>query len=184
MAYGENFIIIESDGLVLTEMTQGAAENIAGWRYDPPYDLYNFDGTEEELAQVLNGYHFPVYFSKDFSAENDALLTNPVGFVALGPSAQMINFFSKALYKRSNATDIAIGLRPELCGKRMGLGTRLVGLAANFALQEFPGDGVRLFVDKKNARAIRVYEKFGFKRKGQFPARVNKRIIMFKMMEM
>ncbi|MBO7659142.1 MAG: hypothetical protein J6T65_07520, partial [Clostridia bacterium] len=59
--YGDSFIIIESDGLVVTEMSEPAACAISCWKYGPPYEMYDFDGDEEELEQVMNGLHFPVY---------------------------------------------------------------------------------------------------------------------------
>ncbi|MCR5693782.1 MAG: GNAT family N-acetyltransferase [Clostridia bacterium] len=168
--YDENFVITESDGLVLTEMTEGAAREISSWRYGGEYSMYDLDGSAEEVEQVMNGLHFPVYESASFDKGNRSVITHPVGFVAIGPSAQVVSGSSRELYGRSDATDIAIGLRPDLCGLGKGLGQRLTGIAVNFVLGEFPEDGVRLAVAAENKRAVKVYEKFGFKKTGEFTA--------------
>ena len=76
---------------------------------------------------------------------------------AIGPAAQVLSDESEPLYAESDSTDIAIGLRPDLCGLGKGLGLRLTGIAVNFVLQEFPDDGVRLAVSRTNGRAIKVY---------------------------
>lgn len=171
--YDENFVITESDGLVLTEMTEGAARAISSWRYGGEYSMYDFDGSAEELSQVMNGLHFPVYEADSFDRNNRKIIVNPVGFVAIGPAAQVLSDESEPLYAESDSTDIAIGLRPDLCGLGKGLGLRLTGIAVNFVLQEFPDDGVRLAVSRTNGRAIKVYEEAGFKTVGSFKAVVN-----------
>lgn len=168
--YDDNFEIIESDGFILTEMTEGAARTIAGWQYGEGFEMYDFDGSEEELEQVMNGLHFPVYEAEGFDRNNRSIIVNPAGFVAIGPAAKVTCKSSGLLYGNSTATDIAIGLRPDLCGLGKGIGVRLVGIAVNFVLHEFPDDGVRLSVDENNQRAIKVYEKFGFERVDTFDA--------------
>ncbi len=186
--YDDSFVIIESDGLVLTEMTEGAARVIAGWRYGGEYSMYDFDGSEEELSQVMNGLHFPVYEAEGFDRNNRKIITDPIGFVAIGPAAQVISEESLPLYEKSDSTDIALGLRPDLCGLGKGLGLRLTGLAVNFVLQEFPEDGVRLAVSSDNSRAIKVYVKAGFKKTGTFRAvpgeNANAKETSFLLMEM
>ncbi len=168
--YDESFVITESDGFVLTEMTESAARSIASWQYGGDLAMYGFDGSPEEVEQVMNGFHFPVYFSEGFDKNKREIIKTPAGFVAVGPAAQVLSASSKALYAESDSTDIAIGLRPDLCSLGKGLGLRLTGIAVNFALSEFPGDPVRLAVAEDNKRALRVYEEFGFEKLGEFSA--------------
>jgi hypothetical protein len=40
--------------LVFTPMSQDDAEEIADWRYDPPYDFYDARADETELAHLLD----------------------------------------------------------------------------------------------------------------------------------
>ncbi|MBR5006693.1 MAG: GNAT family N-acetyltransferase [Clostridia bacterium] len=166
--YGDSFIIIESDGLVVTEMTESAARAISTWKYGPPYEMYDFDGDAEELDQVMNGLHFPVYDSVTFDDCDPDCIAGPLGFIAVGPAAKIKCRGADRIYRKGTSTDIAIGLKPELCGLGKGYGLRLTGAAVNFAMQEFPDDGVRLSVAKDNLRALKVYQEAGFVRKGRF----------------
>ncbi len=135
--------------LEIVEMIEEYAEIISFWTYPEPYDIYNMKADEEEIEQLMNGLHVAVM-------DGDEL----VGFVAFGWSAQVICAGSKKMYEDESYTDVAFGLRPDLCGK--GLGLSLVKCAIDFVKELFPEDGVRLTVRSDNERAIKVYERAGF----------------------
>lgn len=153
----ENEILTVCDGLAVCEMNEEAARDIAEWRYPEEYSMYDFGGYEKEEEQLFNGLHFSVY-------QDDEL----VGFVSVGPAAQVICRGSKKLYEDETFTDIGVGLRPSLCGLGRGLGLRLVNAAVAFVKTEFPDDGVRLTVAKNNERAVKVYKKAGFRQIAEF----------------
>ena len=134
----------------ITEMTEELAGQISGWTYPSPYDIYNMKPTDEEIHQLMNGLHVAV-------VEGD----EPVGFAAFGWSAQVVCDESSEMYEDESYTDIAFGLRPDLCGK--GQGHKLVKCAVDYIKELFPDDGVRLTVRKDNIRARKVYERAGFK---------------------
>ena len=154
-------VLLESGGLYLCEMNEAAARDIAEWRYPPEYSMYDFSGYEEEEEQLFNGLHFPVY-----EKENGEFVL--VGFVSVGPAAQVVGRRSKKIYEDESSTDIGLGLRPVLCGQGKGLGLRLVTIAAEFVKSEFPDDNVRLTVAAQNKRAVRVYERAGFVKTEEF----------------
>ena len=134
----------------IAEMTEELACKISGWTYPSPYEIYNMKPTEEEIDQLMNGLHVAV-------TDGDEL----VGFAAFGWSAQVVCDESSEMYEDESYTDIAFGLRPDLCGK--GRGLDLVKCAVDYIKELFPEDGVRLTVRKDNLRAQKVYERAGFR---------------------
>ncbi len=150
-------VLIECGGLCVCEMNEAAARDIAEWHYPEEYAMYDFSGYDEEEEQLFNGLHFSVY--------DGGVL---VGFVSVGPAAQVACRGSKEFYEDESFTDIGVGLKPVLCGMGNGLGLSLVNAAIAFVKSEFPDDGVRLTVDSDNLRARKVYEKAGFVPCGEF----------------
>ncbi len=137
--------------LKASEMTEAYAEQISKWQYPAPYTIYSMKANDEEIDQLMNGLHGAVLNEKG----------ELTGFLAFGWAAQVLGEGSAHIYEDETYSDIALGLKPELCGK--GLGTELVKCAVSFIKELFPGDGVRLTVREDNARAIKVYERAGFK---------------------
>lgn len=59
-------------------------------------------------------------------------------------------------------TRLGLGLRPDLCGTRKGIGTQFVRLLAGEAKQQAPHQEIDLEVLVWNERAIRTYQRAGF----------------------
>lgn len=137
---------------IFTEMTEEAARAISMWRYPSPYDIYSFSDSDDERDELQNGLHFTAYCD-DFGNE-------PCGFAAIGWSAQIQDPKLRFIYDDESYTDIAFGLRPELCGR--GLGENFVCAVIDFVKSLFEDDGIRLTVDTENARAMKLYERLGF----------------------
>jgi RimJ/RimL family protein N-acetyltransferase len=109
---------------------------IDAYRYDPPYDFYNGDDD-------------PVQNPERFFAVHDAR-GDRVGFY----------YFDW----KGDALEIGLGLRPDLTGRRLGLDFLREGLA--FARSHFGAERIVLNVAAFNERAIKVYERAGFRRTG------------------
>lgn len=137
--------------LKATEMTEDYAELISQWRYPAPYESYSMKANQEEIDQLMNGLHAAVL-------DEAGVLT---GFLAFGWAAQVRGAASESIYEDESFSDIALGLKPELCGR--GLGIELVQCAISFIKALFPEDGVRLTVRADNPRAVRVYRRAGFR---------------------
>jgi len=108
-------------------------ELMASWRYPPPYDFY--DGDAEPVR-------------------------NPERFyAALDEKDQLVGFY----YFESNPPDLdyGLGLRPDLTGQGLGLEFFCAGLA--YAQKHFQPRRVLLHVADFNKRAVRVYERAGFR---------------------
>ena len=145
----------------IEEMTENSAAQIASWKYPPPYEFYSFGGNAAEREELLNGLHFAAYQA--------SLGEEPCGFIALGWSAQIQDPGLRKIYDDEAYTDIAFGLRPDLCGR--GYGAIFVQSAVDFIRSLFPEDGIRLTVACENKRASRLYEKLGFREIYSFETR-------------
>ena len=108
----------------------------AAWRYPPPYDVYDDDGVPPNNPELFYGVH-----------DEDGTV---VGFYFFAP--------------RGDALFYGLGLRPDLTGRGLGLEFVQAGIA--FAEQRFGQKRLVLDVAEFNERAIRVYERAGFRRIG------------------
>ncbi len=134
----------------VTKMTKKYAKEISNWTYPAPYEMYNMKATKEEVKELMNGLHVAVLDQGE-----------PAGFGAFGWSAQVVCPESADVYQDETYTDVAYGLKPELCDK--GLGKLLVKCVNDYVKSLFPEDGLRLTVCKDNIRAVKVYESLGYK---------------------
>ena len=139
-------------------MDEAAAREVLAWRYPPPYDFYNC-APHDVYASVrtfldpANGY----FAARDGSGA-------VVGFCCLGPDAQV----QGGDYPDDGSVDVGLGLRPDLTGR--GLGLPFVQAVVQFGRERLGHDHLRLTVAGFNQRAIRVYERAGFRVTGAFSA--------------
>lgn len=140
--------------LAITAMDRDSALEIAGWRYQPPYDLYNIDGDGLALAHLTRPE--AGYYRID---DGDEL----VGFCCFGEEARVPGGDYGAA-----AVDIGLGVRPDLTGR--GQGRRYFGAVVGFAEREYTPPALRLSVATFNSRAIRLYQSAGFREVQRFTA--------------
>jgi RimJ/RimL family protein N-acetyltransferase len=117
---------------------------MATWRYEPPYDFY--DGDAEP---VLNPERFYEALDEDGSL---------VG-----------NFYFE---QKGDALEVGLGLRPGLTGRGLGLEFLLAGI--EFGRRRFGLSRVILNVAAFNERAIKVYERAGFRETGRHTRRFDR----------
>jgi ribosomal-protein-alanine N-acetyltransferase len=121
-------------------MDQEDAEAVAAWRYEPPYDFYDFAYDAEDLAEILD----PGRRAGDYHAvERDG---------------ELVGYFSYRVH--DDAIEVGLGLRPDLTGGGAGLEFVEAGLA--FARETFSARTFWLDVATWNERAKKVYERAGF----------------------
>ena len=118
------------------------AAAVADWRYDPPYDFYDFRKEPEDLVEILAPANWVDYY---YSAFDEA--------------GELAGFFS---FKRHPpaSIEIGLGLRPALAGK--GLGLSFVEAGMDFARRRYSPAELFLDVATFNDRARKIYEKAGF----------------------
>ncbi len=131
-------------------MTKESAFEISQWTYPDIYSCYGFDGSSEELKEFMNGEYYAAF-------DNDNKI---LGYICIGKSAQ-IPTLEQDVYMDETFLDIGLGLNPTLCGN--GFGSKFLADGMSFANQKFNTSYYRLTVASFNQRAIKVYERIGFK---------------------
>ncbi len=127
-------------------MTAEYAKEIAAWKYEGIYSVYNSDGDDEEAP--LDGMGFVLI-------DDDGRVAAHFSFGADGRIPTVENY-----PYADDHLDIGLGLRPDLCGG--GLGAEFVSRCLETAKARFGAHAARLTVAAFNQRAIRVYAKLGF----------------------
>ena len=109
----------------------------ATWRYGPPYAFYD---------------------------ETDEPVKNPERhFAARGEDGELIGFYY--FEPKGDVLDYGLGLRPDLAGRGLGLEFFRAGL--EFGRERYRPALVRLHVAAFNERAVKVYERAGFREIGR-----------------
>jgi RimJ/RimL family protein N-acetyltransferase len=117
---------------------------MATWRYEPPYDFYDGD-----VDPVLNPERF---------------------YEALDEDGTLVgNYYFE---EKGDALEVGLGLRPDLTGRGLGLDFLLAGI--EFGKRRFGPSRVILNVAAFNERAIKVYERAGFRKTGRHTRRFDR----------
>lgn len=134
----------------IEKMNYEFAKSIIKWSYPKPYDIYNMENSEESLNELLSGSYFSVTLDNQL-----------VGFFCYGEFAQIPIKEALSFYNDNNFLDIGLGLNPDLCNR--GYGVKFVLAGMNYAINRFSLKQFRLTVASFNQRAIKVYQRVGFK---------------------
>ena len=116
---------------VFRPMNDEEAREISGWSYDLPYDFYDATSDPGDLAELLD----PKWRRQG------------AYYAAFDESGALVGFFQ--FEKKGRIVEV--GLRPDLTGRKLGLGFMLAGL--EFARRHFSPTGFRLSVATFNERA-------------------------------
>ena len=125
------------------QMSDEEAREISRWHYDPPYDFYDSTSEPDDLEELL-----------------DPARREGTYFSAFDTVEALVGFFQ--FESEGGTIDVGLGLRPDLTGQGLGLEYLLAGL--EFARERFSPERFTLSVVTFNERAIRVYERAGFRR--------------------
>lgn len=130
---------------VFLPMNKEYAYEIAyNWKYDGVYSFYDMTADAEDLKEFLN---------------EDSWTGNY--FAVVNDKNELVGFYSFIL--KSEIMWIGFGLKPELTGRKIG--TEFVAAGINFGLKNFDYNQncIMLAVASFNKRAIKVYERIGFR---------------------
>lgn len=135
-----------------TPMNAAYAHAIANWHYEGLYAFYDMDQDVEDLEELLNPDNWPGRYC-----------------AVVNEHGKLVGFF--CFDQEDEAIVVGLGLSPEFTGS--GLGQAFVEAGLEYARQKFRPAVFRLSVATFNQRAIRVYEKVGFKPDGMFIQETN-----------
>ncbi|RIW37288.1 N-acetyltransferase [Bacillus salacetis] len=132
-------------------MTDEYAKEIAfEWKYDGEYSFYDMTADEEDLEEFLQ--------------------PDKSGYFAVEREGRLIGFFSFQ-NPGDGILDIGLGMKPDITGKGQGFAFLQEGM--KFAVDAYQPELITLSVAAFNERAIKVYDKAGFKRAGIFMQETN-----------
>lgn len=126
-------------------VTETEKKIISEWKYPGEYSIYNNISYDE---QIRTGRGFANPENNHYSFYDGEVL---VGFINLREVDNYVHF--------------GIGVAPDLCGQ--GYGQQIASMACELASEIYPGKEVCLEVRTWNKRAIRCYEKAGFRIVGE-----------------
>ena len=143
---------IDPGSIRIASLTHAHAEDLATWRYEPPYDVYDMTGADpDELLDPAVGFHAVM--------AGDEL----IGFRSFGPDGRVPGWDYD-----DSALDTGGGLRPSLTGQ--GLGRAVISAGLDYGRAQLHPAAFRVTVASFNARARRTVESLGFERVGSFAA--------------
>ncbi len=134
-------------------MDDEEAREVSAWRYEPPYDFYDWTSDPDDLEELL-----------------DPERRKDVYFSAFDERRGLVGFFQFEV--KGETVDVGLGMRPDLTGAGLGLDYLLAGL--EFARGRYSPTRFTLSVATFNARAIRVYERAGFRRENVYLHQTNR----------
>lgn len=133
--------------LTYRNLSEEAKRRICAWKYEGKYELYNLPSYEKMQAQQ-RGFMNPENEKNYYGFwDGDVLM----GFVNLS--------------EKEKEVSIGIGVRPDLCGKHYG--QQILAIAYEISKKLYPDKSLYLEVRTWNVRAVKCYEKAGFRIDGK-----------------
>lgn len=123
-------------------MSAGEAREVYSWRYEGAYSFYDLSRNPEDFEEMVS----PEGREKFYAA-----------FDAGGALSGFLSFMDEG----DGELTAGLGLRPDLTG--LGLGEAFVRSGLEFGRDRLGAGRFRLSVATFNRRAIRVYERAGFR---------------------
>ncbi|GGA24274.1 GNAT family N-acetyltransferase [Paenibacillus physcomitrellae] len=181
-------------------MDEPCARQISTWTYEPPYALYSWDGSEENIAELMSGAFWTATAREGAEIKAQSQIQSKIekkqpdeagdeaedeelsGFMCTGETARVPGGYPLGIYDEPGFLDLGLSLKPELTGK--GIGVPFVQACIQFARTQMGATGIQLVVAAFNERAITVYERAGFVRGVRFKSRIESEELDFYVMRL
>jgi RimJ/RimL family protein N-acetyltransferase len=125
----------------IVEWQEAYGLEVVAWHYEPPYDFYDLASDPEDAAAMSDPAQ---------ADHRRAVLDDDGSLVAF-------LWFDR----HDEVVEVGVGLRPDLTGR--GLGEAVFQAQLDYASKQWHPETFRLFVAAWNERAIRLYERLGFR---------------------
>jgi RimJ/RimL family protein N-acetyltransferase len=123
------------------EWADAYAREVANWHYEPPWDFYDLTSDPADAAEMRDPASVGHYRA------------------VLSESGRLEAFWYFDWH--GDVVEIGIGLRPDLTGR--GHGGSFLRAQLEYASDRWQPATLRIFVAAWNERAIRLYQRFGFR---------------------
>lgn len=133
--------------LVYRNLSEDAKRQICAWKYGGEYDLYNLPSYEEMQVRQI-GFMNPQREKNYYGFWDESIL---VGFVNI--------------LEEKEEVFIGIGVNPDLCNKHYG--QRMLLITYEISKKLYPDKPLYMEVRTWNIRAVKCYQKAGFRIDGQ-----------------
>lgn len=132
---------------------ESSVRAILNWRYEPPYDFYNYLEGDANLHYLLD----PQNNFYKIVDKNDEL----VGYCSFGQDGQVTggDYYNEAL-------DVGMGIRPNLTGR--GKGVEYANAVLEFGEGLLKPKAFRVTIAAFNKRALRVWQNLEFEQQQLF----------------
>lgn len=126
------------------KLTEIQANEIANWKYDGDYSIYNHPSWETMIQE-------------NYSLSNDAKRESYISY--LNENSELVGFVN--LLDKGEFVFFGIGVKPNVCG--IGIGKMITKMALIESQNRVPNKTVVLEVRTWNKRAVSCYKSQGFK---------------------
>jgi RimJ/RimL family protein N-acetyltransferase len=125
----------------IEDWDERCAHEVATWHYEAPYDFYDLASDPADAAEMRDAARAGQYRA------------------VRGDGGRLDAFWY--FHGRGDVVEVGIGVRPDLTGR--GLGESFLRAQLEYASERWHPERFRLFVTSWNERAIRLYERLGFR---------------------
>jgi [ribosomal protein S18]-alanine N-acetyltransferase len=127
------------------EWSEELAREVESWHYEPPYDFYDLTSDPADAAEMRAPERREQYRA------------------IVGADGRLDAFWY--FKPGDDVVEIGLGLRPDLTGR--GLGESFLTEQLAYVREQWGPERFRLYVAAWNQRAIRLYERIGFREVGR-----------------
>ncbi|MEZ4729986.1 MAG: GNAT family N-acetyltransferase [Caldilineaceae bacterium] len=156
-------ILAVGDGFVIRKVKPADLDQLAAWIHrDSALDFFDRRDTREALKNYFDGRDREICCIVEYGGR-------AIGYVEFYPSRLRAYVYGDSPDERPWGIDVFLGSPAD---RNQGLGSRMIKVVAMHLFQERRATRIVIDPEASNERAIRCYEKVGFKKSKFIPASV------------